>query len=73
MSDNILKLNIDGSEIRVISDYNNEDNDYICLTDIANKFGSQEYIKNWQKSMKVSMKAKMSCFMVLPVQEKHIS
>lgn len=47
MSDNILKLNIDGSEIRVISDYNNEDNDYICLTDIANKFGSQEYIKNW--------------------------
>jgi hypothetical protein len=45
MSENYITLNIQGSDVRVITSKN--DNDFICLTDIANKFGSQEYIKRW--------------------------
>lgn len=47
MGNKVLVLNIQGSDIKVISDGENSNNDYLCLTDIAHKFGSLEHIKNW--------------------------
>ena len=47
MSKKILKLNVQGSDITIITDTENDENDYICLTDIANKFGNTKLIDNW--------------------------
>lgn len=40
------KITIQGSEIRIITSENDE-NDFICLTDIANKFGNLKLIEKW--------------------------
>ena len=47
MSEKIIKLNIQGSDVRVITNNDNDENDYICLTDLANKFGNVKLIENW--------------------------
>lgn len=41
------KINVQGSEIKILTE---NDKDYICLTDMAGKFGSDVLIYNWMRN-----------------------
>ena len=47
MSEKIIEVKVDNGVIRTSINFEDENDNYICLTDIAEKFGSQDIIKNW--------------------------
>ncbi len=47
MKTKVFKIHVQGTDISIILDQKNTDNDYICLTDIANRFGTSKLIRNW--------------------------
>ena len=47
MSEKIIEVKVDDGVIRTSINFEDENDNYICLTDIAEKFGSQDIIKNW--------------------------
>ena len=47
MSEKIIEVKVDNGVVRTLINFEDENNNYICLTDIAEKFGSQDIIRNW--------------------------
>ena len=45
--DKNLTINVQGSTINILSQ---KEEDYICLTDMANKFGGDDLIYNWMRN-----------------------
>lgn len=47
MSEKIIEVKVDNGVIRTSINFEDENDNYICLTDIAEKFGSSKLIDNW--------------------------
>ena len=47
MSEKIIEVKVDNGVIRTSINFENENDNYICLTDIAEKFGNIKLIEKW--------------------------